>query len=56
MNDERIISDQMIYDYCGYITNKVCDDMMNSMKSVRNQRISDPVGEIARNHRITDME
>lgn len=37
-------------------TNKVCDDMMNSMKSVRNQRISDPVEEKVCNHRINDME
>ena len=39
-----------------FYTNKVCDDMMNSMKSVRNQRISDPVEEKVCNHRISDME
>lgn len=39
-----------------FYTNKVCDDMMNSMKSVRNQRISDPIEEKVCNHRINDME
>ena len=37
-------------------TNKVCDDMMNSMKSVRNQWISDPIEEKVYNHRINNME